>query len=227
LSWSGIENPHAVELTILKWAICEDKVIRMAKPFRNWGGESTDAQFVELKRVLGAYPAGLKTIVNVIMLVHNKSTGEPGINAFNGGHLRLNDESKLYSSVKRYVDGGGTIAYMYGGNYVRGGTRKWSQSHPTLATPYEITMPSYWLSGWGCLLFGTHDGGSWFQSEATSVKRGYGSMAYHTAKDFAAYKMSGLQQGAIGTSTKSDKDPIVADTSVSNEVLNFFHSELP
>lgn len=187
---------------------------------RNWGGQSNDNNFVQLSTTLANYPVQLRVIVNAIMLAHNKASGEPGINAFNGGHVRLNDGGRLYRYVRDYVDAGGNIAYLYGGNFTRGGTRQYSQSHPTLATPYEVTMPSYWFSGWGCILFGTHAGGTWFQTEATSVKRGYGSMTYHTVKDFVAYKISGLQQGPIGTSTASDRNPIVADVSTTNEVLN-------
>lgn len=186
---------------------------------RNWGGSSADGNFTQLTAKLAKYPAQLRVIVNAIMLAHHKAAGEPGINAFNGGHVQLHDGCRLYGYVKTYVDGGSNLAYLYGGNWTRGGTRSYSQSHPTVASPYEVTMPSDWFSGWGCILFGTHAGGTWFQTEATSVKRGYGSMVYHTVKDFAAYKISGKQQGPCGTSTASDKNPIVADQTVANEVL--------
>lgn len=186
---------------------------------RNWGGDAADDDFVRLVAVLAQYPAELRIIVNAVMLAHHKTAHEPGINAFHGGHVQLDDGMRLYGYVKNYVDNGSMSGYLYGGNWTRGGTRKYSQSHPTTSTPYEVTLPAYWFSGWGCLLFGTHAGGTWFQAEATSVKRGYGSMIYHTVKDFAAYKLSGRQQGPIGTSEASDRNPFRADAPISNEIL--------
>lgn len=186
---------------------------------RNWGGNGSDENFIRLEAALAQYPAELRAIVNVVMLAHHKLSHEPGINVFHGGHVQLNDGMRFYHYVKTYVDSGSMLGYLYGGNWTRGGTRTHSQSHPTTSTPYEVTMPAYWLSGWGCLLFGTHPGGTWFQAEATSVKRGYGSMIYHVVKDFAAYKLSGQQQGPIGTSKASDKSPYRADASTSLEIL--------
>jgi hypothetical protein len=52
-------------------------------------------------------------------------------------------------------------------------------------------------------------------------------MAYHTANDYASYKMSGLQQGPAGTSEHSDKNPLRVDQSACNEVCKQFFSALP
>lgn len=196
----------------------------MVKRMKEWGGDrnSHDANYVELVKTLSAYSEELNNIVNAAMFLHWKGTGEPGINVFNGGNVRMFDDLWLYQYVKAYVDGGGYLGYLYGGNFSRGGTRKYSQSHPTIDVPYEVTMPAGWVSGWGCFLFGTHNAGTWFQTEATSVKRGYGSMGYHTVKDFVAYKMSGKQQGPVGTSDRSDSNPILVDKYTCNEARNFF-----
>jgi hypothetical protein len=202
----------------------------MAKrPLKNWGGSNDDSTFKSLVSALhgsGWDLDDLHDIVNAMMLFASKASGgKAGIVAFHGGHVRLSDSKRFYKAVQSYVANGSTLVSMSTwvpvvGMTPRGGNRSLSQSHPSDDSPYEVTMPM----GWGCILVGTKEGGSWFQTEATSVKRGWGSMAYHTAKDFAAYKATGLQQGPAGTSDHSDKNPLKVDTSACNEICKQFLS---
>jgi len=147
-----------------------------------------------------------------MMCAYNFATDTPGTDVFNGGHVRLTDSRFFYNHCVQYVSGCSNITWLtpvVSTAYPTGGRRKYSQSHPTVNDPYELTLPV----GWGCILVGTYDDNgttrSWFQMEATSVERNTGSMAYHTVKDFVSYKWSGLQQGPCGTSNYSDKQPLV------------------
>jgi len=152
-------------------------------------------------------------VVNFIMYAyHAASKGHPGTDVFNGGHVRVQDNCLFYNKCRAMILMTADRNKRFGlDDPVPGGSRLYSQSHPTTNEPFEITLPE----GWGCILVGTWQDGqthhSWFQMEATSVCRSVGSMAKHTAVDFAKYKATGLQQGPCGMSKFSDKSPLIVD----------------
>lgn len=159
-------------------------------------------------------PPELRTAVELAMWLHWSGSGEPGIHLFHGGHVRLADDKRFYRFLLSYL--AGTPRWGWRGR--RGGSRRWSQTHRTLDDPFELILPP----GWGCLLVGTHDTGTWFQSEATSVKRNLLSLIHHNVVDFLAYRITGRQQGPLGSSWRCDRSPLVLGREVCEEGLRLY-----
>ncbi|HEX5724055.1 MAG TPA: hypothetical protein VFX98_01245 [Longimicrobiaceae bacterium] len=190
-------------------------------PFRDPPGLAGRAlrRFAGLERALRPRAAELRAIVELAMWLHWRATDEPGSHVFHGGHVWMYDGGRFYRFVREYVRGGRRWDWWWGGRRLRGGSRRWSQTHATRDEPYEVTLPARLLSGWGCILVGTHAGGSWFQAEATSVKRGLIPFLHHNLVDFVTYRLTGRQRGPLGSSDRTDRRPILVPAEVCEEGL--------
>lgn len=172
-----------------------------------------------LEGALRTRTAELRTIVELAMWLHWRATGEHGAHVFRGGHVRLHDARRLYHFVRAYATAGPRWDWVPWAPRLRGGSRRWLQTHSTLDEPFEVTLPARPHWGWGCILVGTHAGGTWFQAEATSVRRGLSAFAYHNVVDYVAYRLSGRQRGPLGNSPHTDRNPIVLPADVCEEGL--------
>jgi hypothetical protein len=177
------------------------------------------ARYRQLEAALAAHPPELRTLVELTAWLHWRTTDEPGPHVLHGGHVRMMDGGRLYRWVRGYLAGGRRWDWWWGGPGRRGGSRRWLQSHRTLDLPVEVTLPSRLLTGWGCLLVGTHDHGTWFQAEATSVRRGLAALLYHNVVDYTTYRLTGRQIGPLGRSTRTEADPLVVPAAVAEEGL--------
>jgi hypothetical protein len=174
-------------------------------------------RFEGLRHALRRWPAELGAIVDLSMWLHWRSTGEPGAHVFHGGHVRLEDDARLYRYVRAYLAGGRAWDWWWGGSRARGGSRRGAQTHRTLHEPVEVTLPARLLTGWGCLLVGTHERGTWFQAEGSSVRRGLAPLVHHAAVDYVKYRLTGLQVGPLGRSARTDRDPLVVPRDLCTE----------
>ncbi|GHD64416.1 hypothetical protein [Jeongeupia chitinilytica] len=71
---------------------------------------------------------------------------------FKGGHVEVADRKMFYTFWRALVLNGD----------VKGGSRQGASSHQSDDEQFEILFPNRW----GNLLFGTRNGGTWFQTEA-------------------------------------------------------------
>lgn len=124
-----------------------------------------------------------------------------GSAVFCGGHVELADGGTFYSLWKAAL----TQRTFPGGERI--------SSHQSTHTQYEIAMPP----GWGTLLFGMRNGGTWFQNEAYPITTTWGdyfghvgtTIEYGSSKLFAALGFGTVQNiGAKGKSPLDDANPL-------------------
>jgi len=138
-----------------------------------------------------------------------------GACAFCGGHVEVQDGGVLYSLWRAALD----ARVFPGGQRI--------SSHQSTHTQYEIALPP----GWGTLLFGVRNGGTWFQNEAYPITTGWGDYFGHfgTTIEYGASKVGsaltgGYVQvqniGAKGKSPLDDAHPIVVPQAWCNANLD-------
>ncbi|HEU0053762.1 MAG TPA: hypothetical protein VFQ39_11310, partial [Longimicrobium sp.] len=134
-------------------------------------------------------------------------------------HVQLYDARRFYRFARAYAASGPRWDWSWWGGRLRGGSRRHLQTHASQDEPYEVILPARPLWGWGCILVGTHAEGTWFQAEASSARRGVFSLASHNLVDFLAYRLSGRQRGPLGSSERTDRNPIVVPATDCEEGL--------
>lgn len=124
-----------------------------------------------------------------------------GAAVFCGGHVELADGGYAYGVWSRALEQ----------RVFPGGAR--ISSHQSTHPQFEIAMPP----GWGTLLFGMRNGGTWFQNEAYPITTTWAdyfghvgtTIEYGTSKLFAALGIGSVQNiGAKGKSPLDDANPL-------------------
>ncbi|MCG7495664.1 hypothetical protein MHO82_02180 [Vibrio sp. Of7-15] len=142
-------------------------------------------------------------VINDIRLLYYRASGqrEGGAEVFKGGQVMLADNKMFYRYWRSLIQSG----------HVDGGSRDGMSSHNSVDEQFEVLFPNRW----GNVLFGTRNGGTWFQTEAygftapISTWGGFKDTIGHVSTT-VQYGLSGMsrQVGTCGYSPHTEARPL-------------------
>ncbi|MEF1300785.1 hypothetical protein QTO17_02505 [Vibrio owensii] len=142
-------------------------------------------------------------VINDIRELYHRATlrTEGGSIVFKGGHVEVEDNKMFYRYWRSILQQG----------QARGGSRNGKSSHQSDDEQFEILFPNRW----GNVLFGTRNGGTWFQTEAygfTESAKTWNGMkdtighASTTVQYYGSFKTR--QVGTAGCSKYTEASPL-------------------
>ena len=154
-----------------------------------YGQTFTRFEWAVVNAARSVYQKGIDDNPKLATLDGTSSRG--GSNYLNGGHVEVRDDKDLYNTWVSYILS----------NKIIGANRDASSSHQSDDPQFEIIF-----DGFGCILFGTRNGGTWFQTEKHAFTSGAIDKIAHIGDWFYHKKSGNKQVGPRGYSCFSEKN---------------------